>query len=121
MYTDYTHHTDYTFMAQDTPKRPGFGSLQLPAIDAKLKAGTPTLTLGPLDEQVLFSFRTKRGLYLRLLQMLHHKPGHFQLQDFLTEAIETALAQHPESDQPIPPAVLQALVNKNKKLQAGNK
>jgi hypothetical protein len=108
-------------MPEEPPKRPGFGALQLPAIDAKLKPGTFTLSLGPLDEQVLFSFRTRRGLYLRLLQMLHHKPGHFQLQDFLTDAIEAALSQHPEADMPIPPDALQALVNKNKKLQAGNK
>jgi hypothetical protein len=108
-------------MSEETPKRPGFGKLQLPAIDAKLKPTAPTLALGPLDEQVLFSFRTKRSLYLRLLQMLHHKPGHFQLQDFLNEAIETALAKHPEADKPIPPDALQALVNKNKKLQAGSK
>lgn len=108
-------------MAEQPPKRPSFGSFQLQAVDAKLKPGTITLALGALDEQVIFSFRTKRGLYLRLLQLLHHKPGHFQLQDFLTEAIEAALAQHPESDMPIPPDALQALVNKNKKLQAGTK
>lgn len=105
----------------ETPKKPGFGSLQLPAIEEKLKSTGRLATMGPLDEQVLFSFRTKRGLYLKLLQMLHHMPGSFQLQDFLADAIETAMAKHPEASTPIPPEALAAIVNRNKKLQGGNK
>jgi hypothetical protein len=105
----------------DTPKRPSFGALQLPAIDAKLKPTTRTYTIGPLDEYVSVSFHAKRGLYLRMLQMLHHMPGSFKLQDFLAQAIETAMARHPEADTPIPPEALADLLSKNKKLQASTK
>lgn len=107
-------------MTQPT-KKPSFGALQLPAIDAKLKPAPPTYTLGSLDEYVSVSFRTKRGLYLRMLQMMHHMPGSFQLQDFIAEAIETAMARHPEADIPIPPAALAEILAKNKKLQSGPK
>lgn len=103
------------------PKRPGFGSAQLPAIEARLKPATRTYTMGPLDEHVLYSFRLRRGLYLRILQMMHHMPGAFHLQSFLAEAIEAAMAQHPEADMPIPAEALAELLSKNKKLQAGPK
>lgn len=103
------------------PKRPGFGALQLEAIDAKLKPATRAYTMGPPDEYVSISFRSKRALYLRMLQMMHHMPGSFQLQDFITEAIEAAMATHPEADTPIPEAALNELLSKNKKLQGGPK
>lgn len=105
----------------NNPKRPSFGALQLPAIDAKLNPAPPTHAMGALDEYVSVSFRARRRLYLRMLQMLHHKPGSFQLQDFLAEAIEAAMAQHPEADMAIPPEALAELVRKNKKLQGGSK
>lgn len=103
------------------PKRPSFGALQLPAIEAKLNPTPAPQAIGSLDDYVSVSFRTKRGLYLKLLQMLHHMPGNFQLQDFITEAVEAAMAKHPEASTPIPPEALAELVRKNKKLQSGSK
>lgn len=101
----------------DDPKRPAFGRLQLPAIDAKLKPGA-TYTLGPLDEWVPYASRLKRGTVLRLAQAQYHLPGGvFRAQEFLERAINAYLDNYPEADKPIPEPAFSELLRSNKRLQ----
>jgi hypothetical protein len=102
----------------DTPKKPGFGSLQLPAIDAKLKPGAAPKVLGPLDELVLFSVRLTREDILHLNEALHWVPG-FKIQDFVQQAVREKLVTLGDQVKPLPPLVLQELVKRNKKMQKG--
>lgn len=104
-------------MSEDPKKKPGFGALQLPAIDAKLKPGTPPAPeLGDLGEEIQFSTFITRATYLRLLQHLHWEPG-FQIKDATDAAINEFLDKTPEHDKPLPPARLGKLLQTNKKLR----
>jgi hypothetical protein len=71
---------------EDKPKRAGFGSLQLPAIDAKLKPGSPALELGPLDELVTFTVRLPRE-YILWFKKAHKSVPAFSEQAFIQAAI----------------------------------
>ena len=102
----------------DTPKKPAFGTLQLPAIDARLSPGLRTYTLGPRTEWVPYATRLQRGTVLRLAQAAHYLPGGvFQAQAFFEKAINAYLDQFPEADKPLPEAVLAALLRRNAKLR----
>jgi len=100
----------------DTPKKPSFGRLQLPAIDAKLKPGPAAHELGPLDELVLLSVRLTRADILHLNEALHWVPG-FKIQEFMQQWVRAGLASLGEQVKPLPPLVLQELVKRNKKMQ----
>lgn len=99
-------------------KKPGFGQLQLPAIDAKLKTAPATPEgVGELSEEIQFSTFITRGTYLRLLQRMHWEPG-FVIKDATEAAINAFLDKTPEFDKPLPPARLGKLLQTNKKLRS---
>ena len=101
---------------EDRPKKPGFGALQLPAIDAKLKPGERVPDLGPLDELVLFTVRLPRREILRMKQAAHCIPG-FREQDFMQRVVAAALDAYGAELKELPPPMLRELLKRNKKLQ----
>ena len=103
----------------DSPfKKPGFGALQLPAINAKLAPAVRPDNLGDLDELVLLSVRVSRADYLHLLEAQYWVAG-FKQQDFIQKALRNQFAALGDAVQPLPIDVLSGLVRRNKKLQKG--
>lgn len=72
--------------------------------------------LGDPDARVLHSTRLRLATIVALKQAGFWKPG-FVEQEFIEEAIATALALLPESHQPLPAKNLDKLLITNKKLR----
>lgn len=72
--------------------------------------------VGPSGRWVPFGSYVRDETYLRLKQAEYWEPG-FEIRQFLEDAIQTALAQLPAAQRPLPAPILEKLLRTNKKLR----